>query len=461
MYHINFSRPIHVHFMGIGGISMSGLARILLNNGFTISGSDLKPTPLTEELSAMGATIYYGQVASNLEQRPDLLVYTAAISSDNEEYAAAKAADIPMLSRAELLGQIMANYPLSIGVAGTHGKTTTTGMVANILLAGHTDPTISVGGILPAIHGNIRIGGGDIFLTEACEYTDSFLHFYPTIGIILNIDEDHLDYFSGIDQILDSFHKYASNIPSDGALIIKSDIDGIERVVDGLKCSVIKIGIDGYGDSDYSAKNLNYNEQGHGSFSITRHGQELGTIQLSVPGEHNVYNALCAYACADRCGLSHNDIANGLARFGGTLRRFEHKGIVDGVTIIDDYAHHPTEIAATLKASKNIPHRDLWVVFQPHTYTRTKALFNEFATVLSTVDHLVLVDIYAAREKNTIGISSQDLAAEIAKSNCDVTYCDSFESAIDLLQSKTQPEDLLITMGAGNVVEIGERMLDA
>lgn len=457
MYKIDFKKPIHIHFIGIGGISMSGLAEILLEEGFTVSGSDSKESPLTKKLEQLGATIFYGQKASNIIDGIDCVVYTAAINRQNGELIEAVAKKIPMLTRAELLGQLMKNYATPIAVSGTHGKTTTTSMLSHILLAGELDPTISVGGILKAIGGNIRVGHSETFITEACEYTNSFLNFYPKIGIILNIEEDHLDFFKDLEDIRHSFHQFAKLIPEDGALIINGDIDHYEEICEGLSCKVITCGSSF--DFDYSASNISFNDKGLASFDLIKGGENLGRIQLSVPGNHNVSNALTCIATAELLDLSIDTIKTGLLAFTGTDRRFEYKGMMNGVTIIDDYAHHPTEILATLKAAKNYPHNELWCVFQPHTYTRTKAFFHEFAEVLSHTDHLVLADIFAARETDTLGVSSKDLAEEATRLGTDAHYFDSFEKIEDFLKEHCEPGDLLITMGAGDVVNIGEDLL--
>lgn len=457
MYKIDFQKPIHIHFIGIGGISMSGLAEILLEEGFTVSGSDAKESPLTKKLEKLGATVFYGQKASNIIDGIDCVVYTAAISRENAELIEAVAKKIPMLTRAELLGQLMKNYAAPIAVSGTHGKTTTTSMLSHILLAGDMDPTISVGGILQAIGGNIRVGHSETFITEACEYTNSFLNFFPKISIILNIEEDHLDFFKDLEDIRHSFHQFAELLPADGTLIINSDIKDYEEICEGLNCNIVTCGSSR--DSDYSFANVRFDKKGLASFDLIKYGEYVDRIILSVPGDHNVSNALTSIAAAELVGISIDIIKKGLLEFTGTDRRFEYKGMMDGTTIIDDYAHHPTEIAATLKAAKNYPHNELWCVFQPHTYTRTKAFFHEFAKALSHTDHLILADIYAARETDTLGISSKDLAAEAEKLGTDAHYFETFEEIENFLKENCSPGDLLITMGAGDVVNIGEDLL--
>lgn len=457
MYKIDFEHPIHIHFIGIGGISMSGLTEILLKEGFTVSGSDTKESPLTKKLESEGAHIIYGQKAENITPGIGCVVYTAAISRGNPELIEAVAQKIPMLTRAELLGQLMKNYDTPIAVSGTHGKTTTTSMISHILLEADLDPTISVGGILKAIGGNIRVGNSGTFITEACEYTNSFLNFFPKISVILNIEEDHLDFFKDLEDIRHSFRQFTSLLPEDGTLVINGEIKDHQEIYQGLPCRVVTYGPGA--DYDYSATDISYDENGHVSFDLLRHGEYADHIVLSVTGDHNVSNALSAIAVADLLDIPMDVTKKGLFSFTGTDRRFEYKGEWNGVTIVDDYAHHPTEIEATLKAAQHSPHNAVWCVFQPHTYTRTKAFFHEFAEALSHADHLVLADIYAARETDTLGISSKDLADEAAKLGTDTHYFPDFEQIEAFLKENCRPGDLLITMGAGDVVTIGEDLL--
>ena len=457
MYQINYEIPVHIHFIGIGGISMSGLAEILLEENFRISGSDAKASPLTRTLEERGAVIYYGQRAANIKDDVDVVVYTAAIHPDNPEFACAKEKGLPMLTRAELLGQIMRNYDTPIAISGTHGKTTTTSMVSHILLEGECDPTISVGGILPAIHGNIRVGNSETFVTEACEYTNSFLSFFPKISVILNMDADHLDFFKDIDDIRHSFRKFAELLPSDGTLIINADTPEYETITRGLPCHVLTYGLEH--EADYTAADITWDKYGHPSFSVLFQGKKIGSYYLRVPGIHNVSNALAAIAVGRLLELPDDVIVKGLGSFTGTDRRFQYKGEIGGVTIIDDYAHHPTEIEATLHAAKNYPHQKLWCVFQPHTYSRTYALFDDFAKVLSVCDHVIVADIYAAREKDTGLVSSKQLAEKIASYGTDAFYLPSFMDIENYLLKNCKKNDLLITMGAGNVDSIGNELI--
>lgn len=443
--------------MGIGGISMSGLAEVLLERGFSITGSDMKSSPITEKLENHGASIVYDQKAENITDDIDLVVYTAAIHPDNPEFQAVIRKGIPHMDRAELLGQIMSNYKNSIAVSGTHGKTTTTSMLSLIMLAGACDPTISVGGILKDIDGNIRVGRSQNFITEACEYTNSFLKFNPRIELILNVDADHLDFFKDLDDIRHSFRLFSEKLDEDGVLIINGEIPDLTFFTEGLPCKIITYGLKA--DDNYTAKNISFNEYACGSYDLYVNGEKLDHITLNVTGLHNVSNSLAAIAAARELGIPMENIKTGLMKFKGTDRRFEFKGEVNGITILDDYAHHPTEIEATLTAAKNYPHRKIWCAFQPHTYTRTKALLSEFGKALSLADHVVLADIYAAREADTGEIHSKDLQAEIRRQGTEVDYFSTFEQIENFLLKNCNPGDLVITMGAGDIVNVGEALL--
>ena len=436
---------------------MSGLAEILMNEGFKVSGSDMKQSELTDTLKAKGAKIEIGQRAENIKE-PDLVVYTAAIHPDNPEYAAAVSKNIPMLSRAELLGEIMANYTEAVNIAGTHGKTTTTSMITDMVLEAKKDPTVTVGGMLDAIGGNIRIGKRDLFIAEACEYTNSFLSFHPTLAVILNIEADHLDFFKDIDDIRASFKKFIHTLPQNekGFLVINGDIDDIDYFTKDLGCGFVTFGKNK--SCDYTAEDISFDEKACASYTLVKNGIKTVRVELSVPGEHNVYNSLAAIASAERMGIDTKTAAEALVKYNGTKRRFEYRGSVNGADIIDDYAHHPQEIEATLKAAKLYPHKKIRVIFQPHTYTRTKALLGDFADALMLADEVILADIYAAREKNTVGVSSNDIAELINAHGGNAGYIPDFDKIIEYVLKHTEPGDLLITMGAGNVVDIADRL---
>lgn len=457
MYQIHFEQPIHVHFIGIGGISMSGLAEILLAEGFQVSGSDNKRSTLTEALEAKGARILYGQRRENITDDIDLVVYTSAIHPDNPEFLAMQEKGLPSLTRAELLGQMMKNYRTAIAISGTHGKTTTTSMISEILLRGNTDPTLSIGGILKSINSNYRVGSSAYFVTEACEYTNSFLSFFPTIGIILNVEEDHLDFFKDLADIRHSFHSFARLLPENGLLIINGEIEHYEELTEGIACPVITFGMKE--SFDYYPSDISYDETGRASFIC--HGPEGFTLSVSLgtPGEHNIRNALPAIALSHLLGITETVVCQALSDFHGTERRFEYKGQIGGVTVIDDYAHHPTEISATLSAADNYPHQTIWCVFQPHTYSRTKAFLKDFAAALSGNAKIVLADIYAARETDTLGISSRNLQQEIKALGGECYYFPSFDEIENFLLENCTAGDLLITMGAGDVHKIGENLL--
>lgn len=466
MYQIDFNKPVHIHFIGIGGISMSGLARLLASRGFTISGSDWKESDLTKELESLGIRVSIGQRASNITNDIDLVVYTAAVHSDNEEFCAAQAQNIPLMPRSVLLGQIMKQYPYSVGIAGTHGKTTTTSLLSVLLLAGELDPTITVGGVLDLIGGNLRIGSGRYFVAEACEYTNTFLSLYPTDVIVLNVEEDHLDFFKDLNDIRASFAKYVNLVPAEGTAYVNGEIEDYASLFGNASCRVASYGIlDGTTSLEnpsspytYAAANVTYDNHGCGSFDFIAENKFLGRVQLGVIGRHNVSNALPSIALALKYGVSMETIIRALPSFTGTRRRFEYKGTLGGITIYDDYAHHPTEIRATL-SSANCGQKRTVTVFQPHTYTRTKALLPEFADALSLSDVVVLAKIYAARETDTLGVSSQTLADEIAKKGKEVYYFDSFDEIENFLLQFCTEGDLLITMGAGDIVNVGENLL--
>lgn len=436
---------------------MSGLAEILIDRGFTVSGSDQKPSPLTTHLEELGAIIHYPQAKENITPDISLVVYTAAIHPDNPELAAARDLHLVIISRAELLGAMMEYYHRSVAIAGTHGKTTTTSMLASVLLQENADPTISVGGILPQIQSNIRLGHSDIFVTEACEYTNSFLSFYPRYSIILNIEEDHLDFFKDIDDIRSSFRRFMKNTAEDGIIIINGEIDHLKELTEGISAKIVTFGFSN--SCDFYPTQISYDEKSCASFTPVYRGEELEPITLSVPGHHNIGNALAVIALCQQLEIQHSIIASGLASFTGASRRFEYKGTYHGATIIDDYAHHPTEIAASLSAAEKVSHKRLIVVFQPHTYTRTRAFLDSFAEALKTADIVILAKIFAAREQDIYGVSSEDIRKRLTDAGVESYYFDTFEEIEKYLQKNLVNGDLLITMGAGDVVKVGEDLL--
>lgn len=455
--HFNLTEDINkkVHFIGIGGISMSGLAEILLNKGYTVSGSDRNNSSIIEKLQKKGADIHIGHNADNVVGA-DIIVYTAAIAQDNPEMLKAKELNIPMMDRAEFLGSIMKGHKFNVAVSGTHGKTTTTSMLSHIALAADTDPTILVGGELDAINGNVRCGNSQYFITEACEYKASFLKFYPFVGIILNIEADHLDFYKDIDDIEQTFDKFAHLIPEDGYLITCAEDKRAMKIADHIGCNVITYGIS---KGDVTARYIGYDENGCAHFDVYRDDSFLLKAELNVPGRHNILNALASTCAALSLNISKEYIIEGLTNFKGTHRRFEIKGVKDGVTVVDDYAHHPTEIKATLQAAKNYPHNKIYCVFQPHTYSRTKSLFEEFTKAFFDADELILADIYAAREKDTHEISSDMLGDKIRELGVCCKNFHSFEEITSYLRTKLASGDLLITVGAGDIYKVGEMYL--
>lgn len=458
MYNIDFEHPCNIHFIGIGGISMSGFAELLHSMGFHITGSDWHESKITKHLETLGIQVVYGQTEENITKDIDLVVYTAAVKSTNPEYQEAKRLGIPMMERATMVGQVMKNYSSAIAISGTHGKTTTTSIASHVFLEAGLDPTISVGGILEAIGGNIRIGHSEHFITEACEYTNSFLQFHPTVGIILNIEEDHMDFFKDLDDIRNSFRHFAQLIPPHGTLIINADIENYKAITDGLTCRVLTYGLEH--EADFTAANISYDDMGCGSFDAVVNGQTKEHYSLRVVGKHNISNSLACMALASLYGIEADTLQRAFEAFHGTERRFQYKGTRNGFTIIDDYAHHPTEITATLTSAIKYPHKTLWCAFQPHTYTRTKAFLKDFAKSLSLADKIILTDIYAAREKDPGDISSQHIADEIKKLGKEVYYISSFEEIEKFILKNLVDGDLLITMGAGNIVDIGEDLLN-
>lgn len=441
-----------IHFIGIGGISMSGLAEIMLGRGYSVSGSDITETHITQKLRSLGAEICIGQCAGNIKDC-DLVVYTAAIREDNPEFAEAKRRGILMIERPTLLGSVMKYFKYAVAVSGTHGKTSTTSMMTHIMLSSGCDPTVSIGGELPAIGGNIRVGKSDYFLCEACEYHQSFLEFFPYISIMLNIEEDHLDYFSGLDHIIDTFRSLALLTPDDGAVVANYDDENVRRTLKDTGKRVITCSVKG--DADYTVKNVVFNDRGCGGFDVFEKGEFLGRAVLSVPGMHNVSNAVCSIAASRYLGFPFEKIRAGLLSYGGVDRRFQLKGTKDGVTVIDDYAHHPTEINATLSTVENMSYKNVWCVFQPHTYTRTKTLYDDFVKVLSRDINIIIIDIYAAREPDTGLVSSRQLAGDIKGA----VYIPDFESTVKFLKENAKDGDLILTMGAGTVFKIGNMFL--
>ncbi len=456
---VNLSDFNKIHCIGIGGIGLSAIAEILLSRGYQVSGSDMRESEMTEKLMEDGAVIYLGHRAKNVEGT-DLVIYSAAVGNDNPELARAEELGIPAITRAQALGALMDEYENSIAISGTHGKTTTTSMVSLILKNAEKSPTILVGGNLSEINGNVYVGGNDYFVTEACEYMDSFLSLKPKIEIILNIDSDHLDYFKDVEHIASSFDKFAKLVPENGAVIAYDANPFVKRVIENIP-NAITFGLNE--SCDYYASDIDFDGEGMPSFKVNHGGKELCEINLSVPGEHNILNALSAFACCHILDVEVDDIVKTLTTFKGTQRRFDVLGkTMEGIKIIDDYAHHPTEIKATLSAVKNMKHNQLWCLFQPHTYTRTLALMDDFAESFGDADKIVLAEIYAAREKNIHKVSSKTLMNKIkeAAPTKEVYFFKDFDEIANFVYNNAESGDLVITMGAGDIYKVGEMILD-
>ena len=448
---MNFNELKHIYFCGIGGISMSGLARVLLEKGFKISGSDTKASNITRDLEERGVNIFNSQQESNIKDDIDLFVYTAAVHEDNPEFIKAKEKNIPIMTRAQLLGYVMSKFKESIAISGTHGKTTTTSMLSYILLDSGQDPTISVGGVLKKIKGNIHIGSGDVFVTEACEYTNSFLSLNPTIGVILNIEEDHLDFFKDIEEIRNSFKKFVTNTSDEGCIIINDKIENNEEITENFKGKVVRYGSE---NSDCFVNNIRYDELGYPTFDLIYKGSTYKDVKLCVGGNHNIDNALASICVAFELGVGIEDIKNGLLEFSGADRRFEIKGKMGNITIVDDYAHHPTEVKVTINAAHNTEKGKVTVIFQPHRYSRTKFFFDDFVKSLKEADDLILLPIYAASEDNTYDVTSESLAEKIG-GNVRVQTQEEIE---DIIKNDKNSGNTYVFMGAGSVSKIAHEI---
>lgn len=451
----NILPPSKIHMIGIGGVSMSGLAEILKNKGYTVTGSDMNKSQLTDTLIKNNIKVNIGHSETNVKGA-DAVIYTAAIQKDNTEYCYAKNNNIPLIERSVLLGEITKMFANTIAIAGTHGKTTTTSMLSVSFLGNNMDPTISVGGQIPEINSNYKIGNSEYFITEACEYVESFLTLSPHCGIILNIEEDHLDYYKDINHIKSAFNKFAKQIDNNGYLVINNDDINCHDI--SSESALIPFGIDT--PSRYMAKNIKYNAD-YTSFDFYEDDNKLITVNLKAPGKHNVYNALACLTVCKLYSLDLTKVVSALSNFNGAKRRFEFKGSKNGLLIYDDYAHHPSEIKATLKAAKSKKKNKVWCVFQPHTYTRTKALLNEFSEAFYDADNVIITDIYAAREKDTGEINSKNLVDKISRTSNNAIYLKDFDEITDYLKENAEENDLIFTIGAGNVYIIGEKILNS
>ncbi len=456
-FDLNNSKYKHIHFIGIGGISMSGLAEILLVNNYKVSGSDYQDSDILNRLKSHGAEIYVGHSPSQVEGA-NLVVFTDAISLDNEELRAAINKKIDVIDRATFLGNLMRTYEKSIAVSGTHGKTSTTSMISEIIKGLDSNPTILLGGQLDDINGNVKVGSNKLFLTEACEYKANILKYSPTTAIILNIDEDHLDYFDNLEHIVNTFKGYAENLGKDDILVLNVDDPNAKEIEKVNKCRLISFGINT--PAKYMAKNISLGENGFPSFELYINGELESRIELSVMGRHNIYNALAAIAATLENGIKLETIVDGLKEYSGVHRRMEKKGEYNGALILDDYAHHPTEISTTLSAIRKITKGRLFCVFQPHTFTRTRILLEGFSKSFKDSDVTLITNIYAAREKDYGDIHSKTLVNAIEENGQRAFYMSDFQDVVRFLDNNLKKDDVLVTMGAGDVYKIGEILLE-
>ena len=449
----------HIHLIGIGGISMSAIAETLKNWDFIVTGSDLNQSKITDNLNKHGIKTTIGHDLENAKLA-DLIVYSAAISDQDPEMIIAKENNIPLVGRGEFVGCLTKLYKETICVSGTHGKTTTTSMLSYCFVNGQKDPSIEVGALLDLIDGNYRVGNSEYFILESCEYKGNFLKFFPHTEIILNIDNDHLDYYKTFDNVVKTFVDFSSLLPEDGLLVTNADDSNCLALKNVTKAKFISYGIDN-NDADYVAKNISFNQNGFAKFDVYKNNEFFAQIELSVAGKHNISNALACLCVSDYYNIPKEIIAESLKQFKGAERRLEYKGTLNNnIDIFDDYAHHPTEISATANAIKNKTYNESWVIFQPHTYSRTKLLLNEFADAVSKFDNIILLDIYAAREQNTYNISTEDLAKAIEKTGKTVSYIPDFNEVVSFIKNNVKANDIIITLGAGTVTNLGPMILE-
>ncbi|MGI6142258.1 MAG: UDP-N-acetylmuramate--L-alanine ligase [bacterium] len=444
-----------VHFVGIGGAGMSAIAKVLLEMGYTISGSDLKPSSATQRLENMGATTYIGHRRENLNS-PDLLVVSSAIPEANVEVVAAREANIPIYTRGEILAELM-NMKRGIAVAGSHGKTTTTSMISLVLEKTGLDPTVLIGGELNDIGGNAKLGTGEYLVAEADESDGSFLRLRPEIAVVTNIENDHLDYYGSVDRIVEAFASFVAAVRKGGFAVLCRDSYFVGKILPGAKGRVITYGIYNQ-DADLMAREITPLDLGS-SCKVYKGGRELGQLILRVPGEHNVANSLAAVAVGLELGLSFSQIADALQTFRGVHRRFELVGDVAGIKVVDDYAHHPSEIRATLKAARAVGFNRVIAIFQPHRYTRTKFLREEFGRAFGDADEVIVTDIYSAGERPIPGITGELIAEEIGAQGNKINYIGEMESIPRYLKPKLKKGDLVLTIGAGDVWKVGEELV--
>ena len=448
----------HIHLIGIGGVSMSGIAEILHSCGFIVTGSDTSQSEITDKLIKNHIPVKIGHDIDNLE-KSNLVVFSAAVKKDDPELVRARELNIPIVERGTFLGILTKAFKDTICISGTHGKTTTTSMISLCFLEANLDPSIQVGAYLKQINGNYRVGNSDYFIIEACEYVESYLKLYPKVEVILNIDNDHLDYFGTLENIIKSFGNYIKLIPEDGLLVINWDDPNCRTLTKNTNAKVVTYGIKNE-NANFVARNIVFNNNGFPTFDVYHNNNFYKTISLSIPGAHNVMNALACIAVCNEYGIEKEDIKNALFKYTGAHRRFEFKGSFNNVSVYDDYGHHPTEITATANALKQKKYNKSWVIFQPHTYSRTKTLLNDFANALLNFDNIIVTDIYAARENNTYDISSKDLVDKIKQLGHDAIYISDFNEIVKYIKEHAKPSDIVLTLGAGTVTNIGPMLVE-
>ena len=448
----------HIYMIGIGGISMGGIAKILVNYGYKVSGSDITLNDEVKELENLGIKVNIGQVKENITDDIDLVVYTAAINKNNEELVRAKELGIETVERGVFLGELTRNFKDCIGIAGTHGKTTTSSMVSCAFVEANYDPSIQIGANLSVIDGNYRVGKSDYFIIEACEYKDSYQNFKQRSAIITNIDNDHLDYFKNIDNISASFQKYVSHLPSDGVLVLNMDNERCYDLRNYTKSNVITVSKENE-EADYNAKNIKYDDRGCPSYDVYKKDKFITRITLNVRGEHNILNSLEAYALCSWYKIDNESIVNGFKKFTGASRRMEYKGKFNGANVYDDYGHHPTEIEATSDAILKEKHNESYAIFEAHTYSRVHSHINDFVKSLSKFDHIIVIDIYAAREENIYGVKEEDIVNKLINIGKDAVYISDYNEIKKYLNGKVKKGDLIITLGAGNVTKIADLLV--
>ncbi len=452
-----YQKKKHIHFVGIGGIGMSGIAELLINLGYLVTGSDLKSSAMTEHLRELGAKIYIGHNREWVEGA-EVVVTSSAIDRDNAEVVVAQELNIPVIQRAEMLAELMRLKKYGIAIAGSHGKTSTTSMVSWLLHKAGLDPTIVIGGKVDKLGGNAKLGEGEFLVAEADESDGSFLKLAPVIEVITNIDLEHLDYYRDIEHIKQSFLEFIDKVPFYGAVILCLDDKNIADILPAIAKRTISYGFTS--QADIYAEKISFSE-GRIHFTVMKEGQALGDIDIAPPGKHNVYNALAAVCVGLELEIAFADIKEALQSYPGVQRRMQLKGVVNGITVVDDYGHHPTEIMATLEAIKEAwPEKRLVVVFQPHRYSRTQALYKDFQTCFHRADYLIMTDIYAASEKPVPGISSEKLLHEIKLHGQRHTlYIERMADVPERLLELLEEDDLVLTLGAGNIVSAGEKLL--